>query len=208
MGDLELTMQHEKQRRKEVSKKKHEDARKEESKVRDARKEEEAKRLQQEENFEAKEAVDVETVSPMHSFFFAVAFLVTLLPIYLYTAVFNMGAEHKGLFVVVTFGSTIIMMLAYQNVAQWTELRFSEQRNGTRRDKHCDRYARALMQQEQKRRDTQRSVAFAIAYNNTFFLFVVCFLGFFIMHHFCAPFNYVVSVSGSAATVFFQSIQE
>ena len=70
----------------------------------------------------------------------------------------------------------------------------------------------------------QQSIAFAILYNNVFFLFTVCTLGcvpqsthgehslraarFFILRGFCAPFNYIMSVSGAATLAFYHSIQE
>merc|ERR1712046_201075 len=123
-------------------------------------------------------------------FYFVLACLATALPIYLYIHIFGMGSQHKGLFAVVTTGTAIMVMFAYHNVAHWMEIKLATDQ-----------------MKERELRCGQRSIAFSIFYNNALFLFCVCTTGCFVLPSQPAPFNYIVSLTGSATLVFFQSIK-
>ena len=38
---------------------------------------------------------------------------------------FEMGAQHSGIFVIVTIGSSVIVAFSYHNVASWTEQKYA-----------------------------------------------------------------------------------
>jgi len=58
-------------------------------------------------------------------FYFAIAGLVSCLPVYIFTVMFGMGPKHGGLFGIISFGSMFILFLAYLNVAKAVEIRLN-----------------------------------------------------------------------------------
>jgi len=142
-------------------------------------------------------------------FYFVVASILTSLPIYLYVTMFEMGAQHSGIFVIVTIGSSVIVAFSYHNVASWTEQKLHADAEETRKkkDKDMNRLTREILRQDCCRMISLQSVAFSILYNNALFLFAVCTMGFYVLNGFCAPFNYIMTVAGSATLAFYHSIQ-
>ena len=150
---------------------------------------------------------------------------------------FGMGTKHAGLFAIVTTGipfvaflsfiacswtkrhpnntppfvtgCTFILYLSYLNTARCMELKLNSiELGGYKKLKEMDNLGRARVKQDKAHRDAQRAIAHSLKFNNSFFLFVVVGLAYFVFVGFTAPFNYIMSVTSAAALVYYGSTKE
>jgi len=148
--------------------------------------------------------------SQERTFYFFVSLATVCVPIYLYITIFDLNLDdYLPIFLVVSIGSAYIMSLAYRNTAfslknrlvntrdSQVSVRSISQETGTKGDA-----ARNLAQKKRGEiinNSSRESTAFAIFYNNSFFLLSTVVLAFYIFGSTPAPVNYVLSVSLSSA---------
>jgi len=133
--------------------------------------------------------------------YIATALLTTLIPIYLYQTIYDMDLEtYAAIFGVVTVFSALIISFAYHNVTYWLKTRLLKERDVLLTKKKVG------AKKEQLEVNTVReAMAFAILYNNLFFLLATVSLSFFVFSSTSAPYNYILSVSTAAAFLTFIS---
>eukprot|EP01098_Paradermamoeba_levis_P016015 TRINITY_DN841_c0_g1_i1.p2 TRINITY_DN841_c0_g1~~TRINITY_DN841_c0_g1_i1.p2 ORF type:complete len:169 (-),score=71.76 TRINITY_DN841_c0_g1_i1:30-536(-) len=141
--------------------------------------------------------------------YFGSAFLVTLVPLYLYLSIFEMALlSNLLIFTLVTVFSSLIMTYAYHNVAFALKSRLDRDReevlNNFLRQKK-DQGEKKKLQEAQHAVTLKESIAFSILFNNVLFLLLVVVLGFFIFGSASATYNYIVTVSISSAALTFIS---
>jgi len=139
--------------------------------------------------------------------YFGAAFLVTLMPIYVYYTIFDMSLESYGLiFAVVTLFSASILTFAYHNVAYNVEARLLKlrenviTRSSIQKEEGRDKPDLVTARKNEQQVITQwEAISFSIVYNNLLFLLSTVVLGCYIFGIAEAPVNYVLSISLSAA---------
>eukprot|EP01103_Thecamoeba_quadrilineata_P020496 TRINITY_DN8833_c0_g1_i1.p1 TRINITY_DN8833_c0_g1~~TRINITY_DN8833_c0_g1_i1.p1 ORF type:complete len:197 (+),score=38.05 TRINITY_DN8833_c0_g1_i1:52-591(+) len=154
---------------------------------------------------------DYQISSDLRPIFLGISFAITILPIWLYYTVFDLSFESYALvYLLVTVFSAGILSFGYNNVALWLKSRLMKKRESlkakekalkknTSGPKKTDT-AEQKSSHEKKEQDTEReSVAFSILFNNVFFLLSVIVLAFYVFDSASAPYNYVISISSSAA---------
>jgi len=125
--------------------------------------------------------------------YLVIAFAITLVPLYLYHSIFGVEVQtHYLLFAVVSFGSALILSIAYHNVAYWLKVRLIslDETSFTRGQR---------LKEDKEAAITRESVAFSVLYNNVLFLFLYVVMAFFLLKSASGPYNYVLSVSFTAA---------
>ncbi|ELR17861.1 Transloconassociated protein subunit gamma, putative [Acanthamoeba castellanii str. Neff] len=150
---------------------------------------------------------DHRPTSEQLAIYFPSALALTLIPLYLFYSIFGLELyTYLPLFGVVSVGSALILTLAYHNIAHWLKTRLVSHREGLVPKSGKDKKDVLAKKKQEQIQVTQReSIAFSILYNNALFLFGVIVLGFFVFKSASAPFNYVLSVSLSAAALSFFS---
>merc|ERR1711915_847790 len=138
--------------------------------------------------------------------YFPVALFVTAIPLYLYHSIFGMDVQtNYVLYGVVTVLSSMILTLAYHNIAFWLNARLQPARENAISHKNIKKGAKedkkkALesVKEKQAAVTTKETMWFSMLYNNALFLFILILLAFFVFKNATAPYNYVLSVSLSS----------
>jgi len=137
--------------------------------------------------------------------------LVTVsVPIYLYQTIFYMPlADHLTIFLIVTICSALVLSFAYQNVSHWLNNRLLAIRERDISSVNVSQEPQAKGEKRkslvQKKKDellastAKESMTFSILYNNIFFLLSTTVLAFYVFNSTSTSYNYILSVSLSAA---------
>merc|ERR1712048_1279003 len=143
------------------------------------------------------------------------AFIVTLLPVYLYRSVVGMSLPEYGLYyLAVSAASTFILSSGYHNLTFWAKRGLDRQREDKlnlkkvtelkQNNKDLQGSTKEVLKQlkeEQSLNSTTEALAFSLAYSNILYLLLVVVLGFFLFGRVPAPFNYIITVLASAGIV-------
>merc|ERR1711865_218748 len=97
--------------------------------------------------------------------YFGVAVLVTSLPAYIWINQLGMSLQHRGIVLVVTIGSSLIVMFAYHCVAHQTVIRLAQRNVAVKAKEEGVRQRQILRRLERKRQVDLYSVAFSLFYN-------------------------------------------
>lgn len=137
-------------------------------------------------SFISQNRVNVELNTNKALFYFAVAFLTSLLPVYLFQGVRNLDFEGITivLYLVITSVSAALVTLAYHNIFVRTRPRVQKQYEGILEGKS----GKQLTKQEKKDLDQEKdklaemgSTGYAIFFTNIFYLSIVLFLSFYVL---------------------------
>eukprot|EP01097_Dermamoeba_algensis_P005935 TRINITY_DN3731_c0_g1_i1.p1 TRINITY_DN3731_c0_g1~~TRINITY_DN3731_c0_g1_i1.p1 ORF type:complete len:198 (-),score=70.09 TRINITY_DN3731_c0_g1_i1:44-571(-) len=152
---------------------------------------------------------DPRPTAEQRAVYFGSAFLVTLVPLYLFISIFDLSfsGNFVVLFVVTVF-SALIMTFAYHNVAHTLKQRLQQDREASLSNAYKGGKNKADSQEDRKRAlqlqlalTAKESVSFSILYNNVLFLLLVLVFGFFVMGNATPASNYVLTVTLSAASL-------
>lgn len=125
--------------------------------------------------------------------YFLVAFIMTLVPAYLYHSVFDMTVADNGLiYLGLTIASAVMLTMAYRNVEQSTQKMLS----GVRKS---GKYSGAKSAEDTASLLYQESLAWSFFLNNALFVCLFLFNAFYVLRSIDTVWNYVLSMSISAA---------
>eukprot|EP01111_Echinosteliopsis_oligospora_P013266 TRINITY_DN471_c0_g1_i1.p1 TRINITY_DN471_c0_g1~~TRINITY_DN471_c0_g1_i1.p1 ORF type:complete len:176 (-),score=41.22 TRINITY_DN471_c0_g1_i1:84-611(-) len=131
-------------------------------------------------------------------------FVLSLVPVYLYYAVFGMSMKSYAIvYLVMTALSSFGLQFAYNNVACSVNNKMTRERQGggIGRARVAGKDVVAAQKVMQKKATVQESVAFSILYNNSIFLFSLILLAFYFFPSLPSVYNYALSVGLSAGIV-------
>eukprot|EP01129_Flabellula_baltica_P007269 TRINITY_DN2807_c0_g1_i1.p1 TRINITY_DN2807_c0_g1~~TRINITY_DN2807_c0_g1_i1.p1 ORF type:complete len:196 (-),score=43.58 TRINITY_DN2807_c0_g1_i1:33-569(-) len=142
--------------------------------------------------------------------YFVSGFFTSVVPIYLYTTLFNMSLKDYGpFFGVMSVVVTILLSMAYQNVTQSIALRLvyglSPAKVSKTLSKKDAKEKREELRAVQETTMQYKAVAFSLIYNNLFYLMLSVFFSFYLFRSFGGLQNYVVALGAAAGLVYFAS---
>eukprot|EP01123_Difflugia_compressa_P002119 TRINITY_DN12845_c0_g1_i1.p1 TRINITY_DN12845_c0_g1~~TRINITY_DN12845_c0_g1_i1.p1 ORF type:complete len:184 (-),score=36.73 TRINITY_DN12845_c0_g1_i1:102-653(-) len=163
---------------------------------------------------------DTKTTLPQNqALYYTNAFFVAIVPVYLYVTIFNLGLrDYFAVYVLLSGGAGVVLALSYAKVAESVFPRLlskvSEISGGgpsvsSPKSKSTTKNDKKKFKSEiNDQRHTiigNEATAFAMLYNNLFYLFFVVVMAFFVFKSLPSLYNYILSVGVSSALVFFSS---
>eukprot|EP00298_Acanthocystis_sp_HF-20_P008524 c17726_g1_i1.p1 GENE.c17726_g1_i1~~c17726_g1_i1.p1 ORF type:complete len:177 (+),score=42.04 c17726_g1_i1:87-617(+) len=148
--------------------------------------------------------------SNQNTVYYTNAFILSLLPVYLYRAVEGMTlGEYWYYFLFVTGLAVYILATGYHTVTLWAFGRLDRQREVTKKQKESFIQANKLkggdasavgdlLVKTQQTHSAIEATAFSLALNNAIFLFFLVFFGFFLAARLPVALNYSFAVTMSA----------
>jgi len=141
--------------------------------------------------------------------YFFYAFLVSILPAYLYYSVYDLTLEEFGFFfILVTIGASILLTLAYRNVARVTISTLASQRKAGASGLSLKKLnlTREELEKHQERSTEKEAELWSFALNNAIFSLLFLFFAFYVLRAIATPYNYTLSVAISAAATYQLSV--
>eukprot|EP01125_Pyxidicula_operculata_P013477 TRINITY_DN4476_c0_g1_i1.p1 TRINITY_DN4476_c0_g1~~TRINITY_DN4476_c0_g1_i1.p1 ORF type:complete len:180 (+),score=39.94 TRINITY_DN4476_c0_g1_i1:69-608(+) len=165
----------------------------------------------------AQNKLQKEATSNEQLLFGITGFLVSIVPIYLYTSIFNMPLKDYAIFyLALTVVSTGLMSYSYNKVAEQLRIKLSARNSevSSRASKDKAANKNEKKKQEEQLKDQlnvltrQEATAFSLLYNNLFFLLLVVFLAFYVLQNLPALQNYVMTIGVAGGLVLLSSVSK
>eukprot|EP01121_Diplochlamys_sp_Union-15-3_P002851 TRINITY_DN126_c0_g1_i1.p1 TRINITY_DN126_c0_g1~~TRINITY_DN126_c0_g1_i1.p1 ORF type:complete len:184 (+),score=24.53 TRINITY_DN126_c0_g1_i1:45-596(+) len=138
-----------------------------------------------------------------------------LVPITLYTGIFNMSIfDYFLLYFIVSVAVGVALSLSYHNISNFLRSLLDWKRDGlvtnarVRKSNQKTEDIKSIVEaqkKEQREVTYKETLSFSILYNNLLFLLLVVFLGFYILRSVPGVYNYILSLGGAAAAVTYLS---
>eukprot|EP01088_Endostelium_zonatum_P022571 TRINITY_DN9831_c0_g1_i1.p1 TRINITY_DN9831_c0_g1~~TRINITY_DN9831_c0_g1_i1.p1 ORF type:complete len:176 (+),score=42.30 TRINITY_DN9831_c0_g1_i1:107-634(+) len=126
------------------------------------------------------------------------AFLLNLVPVYLFSSIFGVEIRENFLLFLVTAAlNALIIAVGYHNIAYAVRSRLNARREALAPGSSGNEKKNS----NRSRATNNETLAFSILYNNALFLASTVFLAFFVFKNSAAPYNYVVSTTASATAL-------
>jgi len=151
--------------------------------------------------------VDLDATVSQRIVFGISGFIISLVPVYLYTTIFGMSVESYGvLFAVVSLLLSVALNFAFHNVTLWLRSRLLGARQFDFEPALSGKKNTDSLRKEQEALTLRQSIAYSILYNSVLYLLSVVTLAFLIFQSTSGPYNYVLSSTFALLTVSVASV--
>jgi len=139
-------------------------------------------------------------------FYMSSAVFISILPAYLFKSVYELSVSEFGLiYLLVTLLSSVMLAMAYHNIADTTNAKLSNARKTVPLNPKKLNYQREELEKIQEMITERESITWSLLYNNSIYLMGFLFLAFYAFREIAPHYTYMVSVNTAAVIAWWLS---